>query len=574
MMMMMMMMRSLLVVVAVTVVHFLVAAAVVLTLTTAAKLQAKQEEENESGSDDVSQQYQQQQQQQQQQQRQQQPQSPPIPSWDDLDKLPLADWYSNAKFGIFIHWGVFSVPAIGEWFEFYWQSDHSAYGDQYRHFVQQSERPNFAYADYAHRFTAQLFQPDDWANVFAKAGAQYVVLTSKHHDGFCNWDSRDAIPTTWNWNAMDIGPRRDLVGELAAAIRNVTSPHTKRQIKFGLYHSLYEWFNPLYLQDKKNNYTTRHFVDQKTLPELYDLVHKYQPDLIWSDGEWEAPSSYWQATEFLHWYATESAAKDTAVWNDRWGSDVRCHHGAYFTCDDRYNPGGYDPNTNPKKWENAMTIDKTAWGYNRNASYSDYMTATEIIHTLIQVVAWNGNLLLNIGPAADGTIPAIFVDRLLHVGDWLQVNGRAIYDTVPWRTCQNESATGVYYTTTRTSDDDSNSKSSLFVHMTKWPSNNVLSLQCPQPTADTRITMLGLNETTTTTTTTSSSTQHTISWSFWSEPKTSTTASSSATTRRLPSKEDVTVGSNTLVIQLPALTPDIIPCQHAWVLELSHIANL
>jgi alpha-L-fucosidase len=388
---------------------------------------------------------------------------------------------------------------------------------------------------------------------------------------------------------MEIGPRRDLVGELATAIRTVTSPHTQRPIKFGLYHSLYEWFNPLYLQDKKNNFTTQHFVNTKTLPELYDLVNKYQPELIWSDGEWEAPSSYWKATQFLHWYATQSAVKDTAVWNDRWGSDTLCHHGAYLTCTDRYNPGKYDKNAT-RKWENALTIDKTSWGYNRNASYTDYLTVPEIIHNLIQVVAWNGNMLLNVGPAADGTIHPIFVDRLVHLGEWLKVNGRAIYDTEPWHTCQNETHVGVYYTTR------SDSNNSLFAHVTKWPSNNILTLKCPQPTSETRISMLGMNETKTTTTTDPSS-PHVISWSYLSNKKT-TRASPAYPEQDVMPKRNL-VGSDSsdhrslqqqqehsdkysshdtddtgIVIQLPALTPDIIPCQHAWVLELSNIANL
>jgi alpha-L-fucosidase len=362
--------------------------------------------------------------------------SPP-PSWDELDARPLPSWYDEAKFGIFIHWGVFSVPSyVSEWL---W-----AYPDAYRALVNRTERPNFSYQEYASRFTAELYQPTQWAEAFAQSGAQYVVLTSKHHEGYCtyyascanvriratvavgeacsphstltlcrvgNWNSKD-VPTTWNWNVMDIGPKRDILGELAAAVKQQTSPYTDKALKFGVYHSLYEWYNPLYQTDRANNYTTQHFVDGKTMAELYDLVQKYQPELIWSDGEWEAPSDYWKARDFLHWYGSNSSVAKTAVWNDRWGKDTLCKHGGFLTCTDRYSPNQLQP----RKWENAFTIDTSSWGFNRNSTIDNYMTVQELVHTLIQVVALNGNVLINVGPNADGTISPIFIDRLLGMG--------------------------------------------------------------------------------------------------------------------------------------------------------------
>ena len=331
------------------------------------------------------------------------------PTWESLDQRPVPRWYEDAKFGIFLHWGCYSVPSFGsEWFWEYWEHNRSK---AYQDFVDRTERPGFAYTDYAHRFIAELYRPDEWAEIFAQAGAQYVVLTSKHHEGFAMWNS-STIPTTWNWNVMDVGPRRDVLGELNRAVRASISPMTNKPIEFGVYHSLYEWFNPLYLKDKHNNFTTSHFVDEKTGLELYDLVRQYRPSLIWSDGEWEAESSYWKATQFLHWYATKSPVAAKAVWNDRWGKDALCKHGSFLTCLDRYNPG----KLTHKKWENAFTIDKTSWGLNRNASFSDYYTVKQLIHILIEVVAYNGNFLLNAGPAADGTLHPIFVDRLLGIG--------------------------------------------------------------------------------------------------------------------------------------------------------------
>jgi alpha-L-fucosidase len=214
---------------------------------------------------------------------------------------------------------------------------------------------------------------------------------------------------------MDVGPRRDILGELNDAIKNTVSPLTNETIKFGVYHSLFEWYNLMFLKDQRNNFTTQEFVYQKTIPELYDLVNRYEPDLVWSDGEWSATSDYWNSREFINWYITESPVAKTAIWNDRWGNDVRCQYGSYLTCDDRYNPNQYQP----KKFENAFTIDMTTWGYSRYSNYSTYMTVQQLIHTIIQVVAYNGNVLINIGPAADGTIHPIFVDRLLGIGTFM-----------------------------------------------------------------------------------------------------------------------------------------------------------
>jgi len=197
--------------------------------------------------------------------------------------------------------------------------------------VNATERPGFTYQEYANRFTAELYRPEYWADSFAKSGAQYVVMTSKHHEGFCNWNSID-VHTTWNWNAIDLGPKRDILGDLAVQIKRRISPYTKKFIRFGLYHSLFEWYNPMYKFDQANNFSTQHFVDSKTLPELYDLVQKYEPEIIWSDGDWDASSDYWKSREFLDWYSTNSSVASSGVWNDRWGQNTLCKHGSFLTC--------------------------------------------------------------------------------------------------------------------------------------------------------------------------------------------------------------------------------------------------
>uniref|UniRef100_A0A1X7UPF9 alpha-L-fucosidase n=2 Tax=Amphimedon queenslandica TaxID=400682 RepID=A0A1X7UPF9_AMPQE len=141
------------------------------------------------------------------------------PTWDSLDKRPLPDWYDEAKVGIFMHWGVYSVPSFGsEWFWYKWKGTKDS---TYIEFMEKNYPPGFSYADFAPMFKAEFYDPTKWAALFQQSGAKYVVLTSKHHEGFTNWPSK----TSWNWNAMDTGPHRDLVGDLAAAIRNSTDIH-------------------------------------------------------------------------------------------------------------------------------------------------------------------------------------------------------------------------------------------------------------------------------------------------------------------------------------------------------------
>jgi alpha-L-fucosidase len=170
------------------------------------------------------------------------------PDWDSLDTRPLPQWYDDAKVGIFIHWGVFSVPSFdSEWLWWDWQGANET---DVIDFMNKNYPPGFTYGDFAKEFRAEFFDPNQWADILSASGAKYVVLTSKHHEGYCLWPSKNSF----NWNSKDVGPNRDLVGDLANAIRSNT------KLTFGLYHSLFEWFNPLYLQDKASMFQTQDFV--------------------------------------------------------------------------------------------------------------------------------------------------------------------------------------------------------------------------------------------------------------------------------------------------------------------------
>ncbi|XP_001661015.2 putative alpha-L-fucosidase [Aedes aegypti] len=364
------------------------------------------------------------------------------PTWESLDSRPLPQWYDDAKVGIFLHWGVYAVPSYGsEWFWINWQG--SKY-ENYVEFMTKNFKPGFTYQDFASDFTAELFNATEWALLFAKSGARYVVLTSKHHEGFTLWPSK----YTFSWNSLDVGPHRDILGELSTAIRNNT------KLTFGVYYSLFEWFNRLYEDDKLHVFLKHDYVDFKVWPELKELITKYKPEVLWSDGDWEAPDGYWKAKEFFTWLYNESPVRDTIVTNDRWGIGTLCLHGDFRTCHDRYNPGVLQPH----KWENALTIDKKSWGHRQDARLEDFMTSEELIAEIASTVSCGGNILINVGPTKYGTIDAIFEERLTHMGRWLKTNGEAIYKSRPW-TYQNDTATpNVWYTskTLKTVDEGVN----------------------------------------------------------------------------------------------------------------------
>lgn len=391
---------------------------------------------------------------------------------------PLPAWYDEVKVGIFLHWGIFSVPSWGS--EWYWWNLDGAKDPKYQAFHNNTYGPSFKYPDFAPMFTAELFEPDQWAALFKKAGIKYVVLTSKHHEGFTNWCSAEAF----NWNACDAGPHRDLVGDLASSVRAAG-------LHMGLYHSIFEWFHPLYLQDKAAGYRTRRFVDEVYYPQALEINKRYKPDLIWSDGDWEANSSYWRSPELLAWLYNESPNKDRVVVNDRWGNDnppigSGNHHGGYFSGSDRQQAGrqllGH-------KWENAFTLDGTTWGYSRASDLASYLNVTTMLYEVISTVAYGGNALINVGPTRDGTISTIFQERLMQLGAWLDVNGEAIYNTTKWRE-QNDTAAhgvehGVYYTASKATPG------TVYAHMLGWPNDNELLLTQPIPGATTTVRMLG-----------------------------------------------------------------------------------
>ena len=352
------------------------------------------------------------------------------PTWDSVDKRPTPAWFGDAKFGIFIHWGTYSVPAYAPvlpgklaYAEWYWNAltngRSNPKADELQKgtwaFHQKVYGADFPYQNFAPLFKAELFEPDHWAEVFARSGAKYVVLTSKHHEGFALWPSKEAS-ATWGrpWNAVEIGPKRDLLGDLSDAVR-------RKGLRMGFYYSLYEWYNPLWLYDKPR------YVREHMFPQFKDLVTHYKPAIIFSDGEWEMPSADWHSAELLAWLFNESPVKDEVVVDDRWGSDTRHKHGGYWTTEYTAGMSGVD-----HPWEESRGMG-VSYGYNRAEDLNVYHSARDLVLILVDTVSRGGNLLLDIGPKGDGTIPVIMEERLTQMGDWLKINGAAIYGTRPWK---------------------------------------------------------------------------------------------------------------------------------------------
>jgi len=196
----------------------------------------------------------------------------------------------------------------------------------------------------------------------------------------------------------------------------------------GYYYSLYEWYNPLWLSDKPR------YIREHMFPQFKDLVTRYKPSIIFADGEWDLASAEWRSPELLAWLFNESPVKDEVVINDRWGKDCRHKHGGYWTTE--YTPG---MTAMDHPWEESRGMG-FSYGYNRAERLEHYHTGRELVIMLVDLVSRGGNLLLDIGPDADGNIPVVMEERLLQIGDWLKVNGEAIYGTKPWKATRQWSA--------------------------------------------------------------------------------------------------------------------------------------
>lgn len=333
-------------------------------------------------------------------------------SWETLQARPYPEWFLNAKLGVFVHWGVYSVPAYSgpedyaEWFLRGLQL-----GDTLRtRFMRENYGEDFRYREFAPLFRAELFQPREWAEIFSRSGARYVVLVSKHHDGYALWPSRFSP----GWNSVEVGPGRDLVGELTEAVRGTG-------LRMGLYYSLGEWTHPLYRWSTDPPDRAEAYVREHMAPQFKELVSTYRPSLIFSDGDWGNTWQDWGSRELIGWYFDTVGPE--AVVNDRWGagSDIGFKTPEYSA--------GLGLGQRP--WVEVRGLGRS-FAFNRNEPLEAYLTPAELIHAFARAVAAGGGMILNVGPRADGQIPLLQQERLLQLGNWLETNGEAIYGAKAW----------------------------------------------------------------------------------------------------------------------------------------------
>ena len=353
-------------------------------------------------------------------------------TWESLENHPTPEWFEDGKFGIFIHWGVYSVPSFcdtstySEWYQHWLNTD--SHGGKVTRFHAENYGEDFLYRDFAPMFRAEMFDPAEWARIFKRAGAEYIVITSKHHDGFCLWDSEIASEVRgYPWNSVETGPKRDLLADLFEACR-------AEGVRPGLYYSFMEWENPLYDREDKGEY-----VDRVMIPQIKELIEKYQPAVFWPDGEWDHSDEMWRSTEILEWIYEHAANPEEIVVNDRWGRGLRGQVGDYTTTE--YDSLGNSSGKGMRKhrpFEECRGVGHS-FAFNRAETFDIYDSRTVCVQRLIDLVSRGGVLLLDVGPTADGRIPLIMVDRLLAIGDWLEVNGEAIkgtrrspFKSLPW----------------------------------------------------------------------------------------------------------------------------------------------
>jgi alpha-L-fucosidase len=363
------------------------------------------------------------------------------PAWNSLMTHATPQWFKDAKFGIYTHWGVYSVPACGPNGAWY---PHNMYREgttqnEY-HLATYGTPSEFGYKEFIPMFTGEKFDPDEWAELFKKAGAQFAGPVGEHHDGFAMWDS-----ALTEWNAARMGPKRDVVGELEKAIRE-----QGMRFMVALHHAENWWFFPHWKKEYDTSdarysglYGPLHNTDAEPGTEFFDqekpskeflerwkaktleVIDKYRPDMLWFDFGLRGVHEQYKKELLAYYYNRER----------EWGREVvvtyKWHDLVPGTAVVDLELGRMGELTYHGWLTDTSVDDQGAWSYVQDA---DYKSVSELVHNLVDNVSKNGYLLLNIGPKANGEIPEPARECLLGIGRWLDVNGEAIYGTTPWMT--------------------------------------------------------------------------------------------------------------------------------------------
>ena len=359
-------------------------------------------------------------------------------TWESLTKYQAPDWYRNAKFGIFIHWGIYSVPAFGS--EWYSRNMYIKDSKEYKHHVETyGSHDKFGYKDFIHMFKAEKFDAKEWSRLFKEAGAEYVIPVAEHHDGFQMYKSEIS-----EWNVYEKGPKRDVLGELKEAFSEndiLTGASTHR-----VEHWFFMGHGKEFESDIKDPMERGDFYwpamaeadhmdifSEPTPTEEYlndwlvrtcEIIDKYRPSILYFDW-WIQHSAVKGHLRKLAAYYYNRAAE--------WGKGVVINykHDAFvFGSAVPDVERGQFAEIKPFVWQTDTAITLNSWGYTENNRYKN---SEDIICDLVDIVSKNGRLLLNVGPRADGTIPEGDKKILSEIGEWLRVNGEAIYGTNVWR---------------------------------------------------------------------------------------------------------------------------------------------
>ncbi|MCQ4088628.1 alpha-L-fucosidase [Saccharibacillus sp. JS10] len=358
-------------------------------------------------------------------------------NWESLSQFEVPQWYKQAKFGIFIHWGVYSVPAFeSEWYSRNMYMEESPCFDH--HIKTYGKHSEFGYKDFIPMFKAEKFDASEWAELFQQSGAKYIMPVAEHHDGFQMYKSEIS-----KFNAYDMGPQRDLLGEMKQAFEErdlvmCASSHRAEHWFFMSHGKKFESdiHEPLKLGD--------FYWPAQPEPDHYDLFGsppnaEFLED--WLIRTCEIIDQYQPKVLYFDWWIQSAAFKPylktlTAYYYNKgieWGAEVAINykHDAYmFGAAVPDVERGQFADLKPYYWQTDTAVAKNSWCYTEN---NEYKTSVEIIRDLVDIVSKNGNLLLNIGPKADGSIPQEDRQILLDIGNWLNVNGEAIYGTTFWR---------------------------------------------------------------------------------------------------------------------------------------------
>jgi alpha-L-fucosidase len=421
----------------------------------------------------------------------------PTPESIDIHEAP--DWFKDAKFGMFIDWGLWSVAGWApkkekgamypDWYEFRLDTDSA--------FIKYHEKnwgKDFKRDDFIPLFTAREYDPEKLVKIAVDAGMKYVVPFSKHHSGFCLWPS-----SFTQRDASDMGPKTDLIKPIIESCK-------KNGLKFGFYFSVEEWEYPIL--DAEGKIKTRLWATKNTpsmeelekkvsgkipvkdfakdyiVPQAVEFIDKYDPDLIWYDGEWETDVDELRTYEISSYFYNQAEGRKEVAVNDRYGTKegkrLRFVRGDFFTSE-------YHSLTDEKKksthaWEECRGISQS-FGYNWQDTEDNVISSKAFIDMFVDIVAKGGNLLLIVNLDGQGALPKTQENRLLDIGKWLKVNGEGIYAT---RSYLQQIEGSVAYT-------QSKDGQYLYAILKEWPGSD-LHLKGVNPAKGSKIIMLGVDQ--------------------------------------------------------------------------------